>query len=220
MIRQQPNSRVVRKKPIENAKKVKNDEVDEAEISDSDENYKAKVKEDKDFNSKKYIYEQTKNYVIVHKDKFQKINEGDHVKYVGADGKFRTGGFIWYKKTHEESGRIFWMIGQQKEVDMKNGTFRFALYWDKIRILWKRIDYETDLLRQSIDKKQEYISDISMFLRMKFGREFLDFMNERDLERQKKEAIRLNKIEAKGESKPEVKKRIENKRNSKEIDES
>lgn len=206
MIRQQPNTRkpVLRRKSSDtNIKKTKeeskkstsdSDSVEDAEISDSDENYKNKAKEDKDLNSKKYIYEQTKNYVIVQKDKFQKINEGDHIKYVGADGKFRTGGFVWYKKTHDESGRTFWMIGQQKEVDMKNGTFRFALYWDKIKILWKRIDYETDLLRQSIDKKQEYISDISLFLKLKYGKEFVEFMNLRDFERTKKQAERINKI--------------------------
>lgn len=138
-------------------------------------------KSDKIADKKTYIKEQVKDYVIVRPEDYDKIYPGDHVKYVNSEGDFKQGGFIWYKKTNETG--TFWMIGLTKTPDMKPETFKFALYWHKIKYLWKRTDYETKLLIKSIDKKQDYISDIASFLKHKYGKEFTDYMNSRENKR-------------------------------------
>lgn len=148
---------------------------------------KKNAEKNTDVDPKKYIKEKTEGYYIVKREHFGQLKSGDHIRYVGVDGKFRTGGFVWYKKTNENDGRTFWMLGQQKTPNMAEGVFRFALYWDKVKILWKKTDPETNLLVKSIDKKQTYINDIVYFLKSKFGKEFVDYMNSRETERMTRE---------------------------------
>jgi len=137
---------------------------------------------------KRQIKEKTKGYYIVDSDKFGKLGNGDHIKYLTNDGKFRDGGYIWFKKKSKNNGRMFWMISPSPIINFN--TFHYILFWDRIKVLWKRIDHETELLRDSIDLKQSYINDIAAFLLLKYGDEFKHFMNKRELERQKEKKIR------------------------------
>jgi hypothetical protein len=145
---------------------------------------KAEGSEEKlDKNSKEYIREKTKGYVVV--TDFTQVHPGDHIRYQGINGKFHGGGFIWYKKVNEENGRTFWMVGQSRKSDMAN-IKHFPLYWDKVRIVWRKLDQDTELLRKSIDAKQYLINDIALFLLKKHGEEFKNWMNSREEERRKK----------------------------------
>jgi hypothetical protein len=191
MIRKQ-NIRTIKPKP-KKPTKIKdldiNDDLNELveqTPENSPETPPEKSPEEKEADAKKYIHEQTKNYLLIKSDQYNKIRSGDHIKYVGADGKFKRGGFIWYKKFKDD--RPFWMVGAWRTPNFAVGVFRYVLYWDKIQILWKRTEIETGLLIQSIDRKQDYIADISIFLSQQYGQEFIDFMNKREVLRRKKEA--------------------------------
>lgn len=140
-------------------------------------------KKEVDKNSKEYIRDKTKGYVVV--TDFSQVHPGDHIRYQGANGKFHHGGFIWYKKVNAESGRTFWMVGQSKRSDMAN-VKHFPLYWDKVKVVWRKLDQDTDLLRKSIDTKQHYINDIALFLAKKYGDEFKSWMNSREEQRRAK----------------------------------
>lgn len=131
----------------------------------------------------RYVKESIKNSFVVDKSKYKDLSTGEYICYFGIDDKFKNGGFIWKKGIKKE--RDYWIVGRQPGSHPR--VFRYVLYWDKIKLLFKKIDYETSLLVKSIDKKQQYISDISTFLEKKFGNEFTKFMNDRESIRLKKE---------------------------------
>jgi hypothetical protein len=98
-------------------------------------------------------------------------------------GDFHAGGFIWYEKTKPETGRIFWMVGQTPKFDMN--ASHFPLYRDKVKTLWRKSDPGTTAIMTAIDTKQDYINDIAMFLFIKYGAEFRDFVNNKMAAREK-----------------------------------
>jgi len=152
--------------------------------------------------TREQIMAATTGYFMVKPDKFERLQSGDRIKYLTEDNRLMEGGYIWYKKTGVSG--TFWMIGAFRNVNMSPGVFKFSLYWDKIKILWKQIDVETDLVVQSLDNKQHQLDnkqhqldDIFMFLANKFGAEFTAFMATQEINRRKKSAP----TEARGRSK-------------------
>jgi hypothetical protein len=136
-----------------------------------------------DYNDPEHIKSMLEGYATIPLSEYNNINPGDHIRYMDPAGNFRSGGYVWFQKINDE-GRKFWMIGQTRTAPRDfSGSKRFVLYWDKVGKLFKKMGAETDLLRQSIDAKQDYISDMALFLLYKFGDEFRDFMNSRESSR-------------------------------------
>jgi hypothetical protein len=134
-------------------------------------------------NDPAYIKESLGGYAVIPPSEYEHISPGDHIRYIGIDGNFRTGGYVWFKKVSED-GSPYWMIGQSKNPPRNfSDVMHFILYWHKIKKLWKKLAVEADLLRKSIDLKQHYINDISTFLLEKYGDEFREFMNNREKNR-------------------------------------
>ncbi len=132
---------------------------------------------------KDMILEKTKNHVFVKPDDYPSLVQGDKVVYISKhDNKFKNGGYVWY--CYEKDGNKYWIIGVVNSPD--NDKFHYVLYWHKVKYLWKRLNHETGLLVQSIDKRQDYIADISNFLKIKYGDEFTKFMNDQEKNRLKK----------------------------------
>jgi hypothetical protein len=131
-------------------------------------------------NSPAHIKKFIVGYAIIPKTQFDNISPGDHIRYIGIDGDFRTGGYVWFHKTSDE-GLDYWMIGQSKNAPSDISRVKhFILYWNKVKTLWKKISPESDLLRLSLEKKHEYIKDIILFLLEKHGDEFKEFMRDRE----------------------------------------
>jgi hypothetical protein len=129
-------------------------------------------------------------YHEVPRDKFSQVMTGDHIRYEGVDGKFRSGGFIWFIRKAKDN-RMFWVVGQTHnppEGDFSS-VIHFPLYWNKANRLWKKTSSDILILGEAIDNKTEGIEFIARFLLYKYGTEFSDFVNE--LHR-----IRRNKVAA------------------------
>ena len=103
-----------------------------------------------------------KNYIVVPKQDYDKLNIGDYIKYKGKDGELRKGGKI--KNTLEKDNRKYYLI--------KGSTGNFVLYFDTIDILWKQITYETRLLIESNKNMQNQLNKIIKFLKKKYSNEF------------------------------------------------
>lgn len=142
-----------------------------------------------DYNSNAHRAKMTEGYTMVPREDFPLLTQGDHIRFIDAGGNFRPGGYIWYRKEKaDDTGnmRTFWMIGYTPNMPSPESEFshkRYCVYWDNIQVLYKRISVEADLLRKSIDLKQAYIQDITLFLYKKFGDEFANFMNSREEKR-------------------------------------
>lgn len=138
----------------------------------------------KEYDKKEHIIKNISGYALIPREKFSLILPKDHIRYIGNDGHFRMGGFVWVTKT-DNNDRKYWLIGQKQNwSSVKNGkSVKFPLYWDSIKYLWKKMSAETDLLRASIDKKQLAINDIVHFLLFKYGDEFKNFMEDRERKR-------------------------------------
>ena len=137
-----------------------------------------------EYNSEENVRKYISGYAVIPRSQYDFISPGDHIRYVGIDGNFRTGGYVWFRKTKED-GSTYWMIGQSQSPPKDfSSVMHFVLHWNKIKKLFKKITPESDLLRQSIDKKQDYINDITLFLHQKYGDEFRNFMNRRERLRQ------------------------------------
>jgi recombinational DNA repair ATPase RecF len=65
---------------------------------------------------------------------------------------------------------------------------KMAVFWENIKYLYRKEDPGTKLLRQAIDKRQDYINDLAIFLRNKYGEEFEKYMNRRGEVRRQKQA--------------------------------
>jgi hypothetical protein len=138
-----------------------------------------KGKEKVDYSNPEYIRDQVIGYAMIPPSQYEHINPGNHIKYVGFDGNIRPGGYVWFSKVGKE-GKQYWMLGHTRSPPANiNETKHFVLYWHKVKQLFKKIEADVDLLRQSIDLKQLYIRDLTAFLEKKFGNEFTLFMNKR-----------------------------------------
>jgi hypothetical protein len=128
-----------------------------------------------------FIKEKTVGFIIVPDNQFGAILINDHIRYVNDEGLFKMGGFVTAKKK-SKTGLDYWVIRHFKNQKPEQKTY--ILYWNKVQTLWKELSgLEIDLLRRSIDLKQEYIRDLSEFLLIKFGVEFREFMNMRESQR-------------------------------------
>lgn len=132
-----------------------------------------------------YVNENTRGYFIVPPEKYDALDVQNKIMYINADGSFKKGGYIWSKNI-SKAGQQYWIIGFTKTPNFKANYY--ILYWNKVRILWKKMNYESELLRLSVDDKHNLIKDISTFLSMKFGNEFIEFMNKQELTRLRKPA--------------------------------
>jgi hypothetical protein len=133
---------------------------------------------DEDRVDPEFIKSKTINFIIVPKNQYADILVDDHIRYI-ADGLFKLGGWVTAKRMATDN-REYWVIrlAKQKSNYTTNGRGTYILYTDRITTLWKEMSgLEIDLLRRSIDLKQEYIKDIAVFLLGKFGAEFSDHMN-------------------------------------------
>ena len=132
-------------------------------------------------NDPTYITTMTEGYIIIPPDMYQHIMPGDHLRYVDTGGAFRTGGFVWYpRKIHNSMDPNAWVIGKLKTPSV---GYCFTLDWAKIQTLWKKSPIEANMLKNAIDERHEYLVDVSLFLIKKFGKEFSDFLKDRENER-------------------------------------
>jgi hypothetical protein len=132
------------------------------------------------YDSKEFIIKNIIGYVLIPKDNWKLVTAGDKVKYIDVDGHFRQGGYIWTTKNTND-GETYWVVGQT--IRYKKSSRKFILRWDKIKYLWKKISPEIELLRKSIDRKDDLIKDLAAFLYLKYGDEFRNFMNEKNKSR-------------------------------------
>ena len=127
-------------------------------------------------NLPEYINARTKDFIIIRPEDYSKISQGEYICFTNKDGFLKPGGYVWFAKRAKKTNKMYFVIGKFKNVDFSKYNFR--IYWDNIETLWKRKTVEAELLIKSIDAKQYYISDIAKFLKIKYGQEFEDYMNE------------------------------------------
>jgi len=140
----------------------------------------APVQTNNPYNDPAHMKKNLVGYAEIPASEYEFISPGDHVRYKGTDGNFRTGGYVWFKRVTAE-GAPYWVIGQSRLPPTGNSKkMNFVLYWSKIQKLWKKLAVDTDLLIKSIDQKQIYINDIALFLLEKYDDEFREFMNSRE----------------------------------------
>lgn len=80
--------------------------------------------------------------------------------------------------------------------NQSENQMQMNIFWDNIKSLYHKEDPITKQLRLAIDKRQDYITDIAIFLKHKYGSEFEDHMKARATHRSeiaKAEAIKAKK---------------------------
>lgn len=123
-------------------------------------------------NSEKYIYSKTRNYIPIDHEHFGIIQIGDNIRYIRVDGGFRLGGTVVeinFSKKYQDTYFRLQYTGNY-------GTIMYNIFWSRIRTLWRQKNIENEILKKSINMKQNYINHIVEFLHKKFGNEFKQFM--------------------------------------------
>lgn len=143
---------------------------------------KSAVKPKPNYNDPEHVKSALKGYIQIPPEQFKAIKAGDHISYITKTGDFRTGGYVWLKRTDDSKGE-YWIYGQTKRIPVGTEAWKaskhFKIYWTTIGKLYKKMDPETNLMIKSIDAKQQGILDIAAFLRYKYGDEFADFIRKR-----------------------------------------
>jgi len=131
--------------------------------------------------SKEEISEMTDGFIVVPKSDWENLEPGSCIKWVNKYGRCITKEwYYWYQKTSKVTGTKFFYVGTYP-TKAEGGVFQqtFAAFWDNIKILYKKEDPITKMLRLAIDKRQDYITDIAVFLKNKYGEEFENYMKGR-----------------------------------------
>ena len=137
--------------------------------------------------TRKEVIELTKGYIPVPRSKWDTIEAGSHILWMNkGSGRVNTkGAYYWYQKENTK-GKMFFYCGPTANCDLKTPWIKrsaFPLWWDNVKKLFVREDPFTNGLRLAIDNRTIQLSDIAVFLKMKYGDEFEQFMKNRALER-------------------------------------
>jgi len=171
-----------RKKKKRKSKKVEDVEKLLIPLTDTSE----KIEKNQTAQSKEEIKSMTDGFIVVPRSDWEILEPGSCVKWVNKHGRCITKEwYYWYQKTSKVTGTKFFYFGTYPS--KTEGVFQksFAVFWDNVKILYKKEDPITKLLRQAIDTRQDYITDIAIFLRSKYGDEFDDYMKKRSAHRAK-----------------------------------
>jgi hypothetical protein len=153
----------------------------------NDEILAAKIEENQTPQSKEDIREMTDGFIVVPRGDWEMLEPGSCIKWVNKHGRCITKEwYYWYQKTSKVTGGKFFYVGMYPtKTDGSGFQQSFAVFWANVKILYKKEDPITKLLRHAIDKRQDYITDLAVFLKMKFGDEFEDYMKSRSAHREK-----------------------------------
>lgn len=165
--------------------------------------------------TKEEIEALTDGFFLVPRFDWYTLEPGSCIKWVNKHGRCtKKEWYCWYQKVSKVTGGNFFYVGQYPNKKDNYAQMKMAVFWDNIKYLYKKEDPGTKLLRQAIDKRQDYINDLAIFLRNKYGEEFEKYMNRRGevrrqklseqqalekaklADRQKQDAIKLEKLRA------------------------
>lgn len=159
--------------------------------------------------SKEEVKELTKGFIIVPRAAWENLEPGSCIKWVNKHGRcIKKEWFCWYQKTSKVTGTNFFYVGMYPSKAASKYQKSFAVFWDNIKVLFMKEDPVTKLLRNAIDTKQDYITDMAVFLKAKYGEEFEEHMKNRAGSRLKKnkEKLEFEKQKAEEKAKAEIKK--------------
>jgi len=106
--------------------------------------------------------EKLKGYKLIHPKSWGEIPVGSHIRYIGSDNNFRTGGFIVKFGVKNDKKYLVFKAG----FGYKATTF--AVYFNTIKFLWAK-----ELIKK--DKPKNIVEKMHKFLLSKYGAEYRDF---------------------------------------------
>lgn len=137
--------------------------------------------------TKDEIKAMTEGFIVVPRAAWDKVEPGSCIKWVNKHGRcIKKEWFCWYHKTSKVTGTNFFYVGSYPSKAASKFQKSFAVFWDNIKMLFMKEDPVTKLLRSAIDTKQDYITDMAIFLKSKYGDEFDAHMKNRAGHRLKK----------------------------------
>lgn len=161
---------------------------EKSEKSSDKSKLKAADKEQKP-HTKEEIEALTEGFFLVPKYDWYTLEPGSCIKWVNKHGRCtKKEWYCWYHKVSKVTGGNFYYVGQYPNKKDNYNQMKMAVFWDNIKYLYKKEDPGTKLLRQAIDKRQDYINDLAIFLRNKYGEEFEKYMNRRGEVRRQKQS--------------------------------
>lgn len=116
-------------------------------------------------------------YVLIPATHYGRLRSGDHIRYENEAGEYCRGGYLWESR-HDATVGMIWTVGAVYPII--RSAAHFSLTLNPVRRLWKRIDYETEVVGDSLDTLRAHIADLALFLQTKYGDEFTSFMQERE----------------------------------------
>lgn len=127
--------------------------------------------------SEEELAEALKLYMRVNVEDYGILHSGDVISYINEKGALVKEVILKRMYTSKKNGYPLWCI---EIFHSHRYRKQYTARADKIQQVWKRVGLESASLARGVDLIMEDMKDIQAFLEYKFGKEFTQFMKQRE----------------------------------------